>query len=206
MSERGVKHAHGMVFLVQAAKRLQLLPHGLIDGAARGIVGRDDDGVFRTGGIALRYRRDALLRVYDLRHPPLLLEHLNAYRRLVLGQMLDGFQQFGIFLAHDLVKLGGLHPGLLQLLEGLSGIDALMLARVADEQYLVLRADLLKKVPHLLRRCQRRFIDHIEMLAAFRSVGCRLRRARKPCNVSAAMPASRSCCAARDVGAKPSTA
>ena len=40
-----------------------------------------------------------------------------------------------------------------------------MLAGIADEQHLVLRADLVEEIPHLLRRCQRGFIDHIEMLA-----------------------------------------
>ena len=91
--------------------------------------------------------------------------------------MLDGFQQLGVFLAHDLVKLRGPHPGFLQLLEGLSGIDALMLAGVADQQNLVLRADLVEEVPHLLRRCERGFIDHIEML--LRRVVGGLQAARK---------------------------
>ena len=120
--------------------------------------------------------------------------------------MLDGSQQFGIFLAHDLVKLRGVHPGLLQLLEGLSGIDALMLAGVADEQHPVLRADLFEEVAHLFRAGKAGLIDHIEVSAAGVAFGCWLPRARKPCNVSAAMPASRSWCAAREVGAKPSTA
>jgi hypothetical protein len=39
--------------------------------------------------------------------------------------MLDRSQQFGVLLANDLVKLGGLHSSLHQLLEGLSGIDPL---------------------------------------------------------------------------------
>ena len=97
------------------------------------------------GRVALRYRLDALLRVCNLGHPSLLLKHLNADRSFIFRQMLDGFQELGISLAHDLVELRGLHPGLLQLLEGLSGIDALMLAGVADEQYLVLWADLLRR-------------------------------------------------------------
>ena len=51
--------------------------------------------------------------------------------------MLDRPQQLRVFLANDLVKLRGLHPGLDQLLEGLAGLDALMLANVADEQHAV---------------------------------------------------------------------
>jgi type IV secretion system protein VirB10 len=63
--------------------------------------------------------------------------------------MLDCPQQLGIFLAHDLVKLDGTHPGFDQLLEGLAGLDALVLPRIADEQHAVLRANLFKEVAYL---------------------------------------------------------
>jgi hypothetical protein len=52
-------HAHGTVFHVQCAMRLQLSPHGLVDLTAPSIVRRDDDGVFRTGGVAFCNRLDA---------------------------------------------------------------------------------------------------------------------------------------------------
>ena len=45
--------------------------------------------------------------------------------------MFDHAKQLQVFLAHDLVKLRSLHPGLLHLLERLASINALMLARVA---------------------------------------------------------------------------
>ena len=64
--------------------------------------------------------------------------------------MLDGSQQFGVFLAHDLVKLRGPHPGLLQLLEWLSGIDALMLARVPISSTRSC-GPIFEEIPHLLR-------------------------------------------------------
>jgi hypothetical protein len=63
--------------------------------------------------------------------------------------MLDDPRQFRVFLTHDLVKLRGLHPGLLHLLEGFAGIDALMLACVSDEENAVLRPNLLHKGLHL---------------------------------------------------------
>ena len=62
--------------------------------------------------------------------------------------------ELGISLANDRIKLGSLHPGLLQLLEGLSRIDALVLANVSYEQYLILRTNLAKEIAHLLGRCQ----------------------------------------------------
>jgi hypothetical protein len=161
-----------MVLFIQGAEMLHFVPHGLIDCASGGVVGRDDDGVLGLRGVTLRDGFDASLRVGNLSDAPLLLEHTNTNLRLTDGKMLNGFEQFGVFLPHDLVKLGRLHSGLLHLLEGLSGIDALMLASVAF------------------------WVG---------SPALRL-RARKPCKVSAGIPASRSWAAARDVGANPSTA
>ena len=77
--------------------------------------------------------------------------------------MLDDPQQFRVFLTHDLVKLRGLHPGLLHLLEGFAGIDALMLAGVSDEENAVLRPDLLHESLHLAGAGQAGFIDHVKV-------------------------------------------
>jgi integrase len=60
-----------------------------------------------------------------------LLQERQADCRLVLRQVFDHAKQLQVFLAHDLVKLRSLHPGLLHLLERLASINALMLARVA---------------------------------------------------------------------------
>jgi hypothetical protein len=72
-------------------------------------------------------------------------------------------QQLRVFLAHDLVKLRGLHPGLLHLLEGLAGIDPLMLASITDEENAVLRSDLLHETLHLPGAGETGFIDHVEV-------------------------------------------
>jgi hypothetical protein len=57
------------------------------------------------------------------------------------------------------------HSGLYQLLEGLSGLDALVLARVSDEQNTVLRADSFEEVTHLFGAGKARLIDHIQVTA-----------------------------------------
>jgi hypothetical protein len=59
------QHTRGMILLIQDAKTLQLLPHGLVKGPARSIVARDDDGVLWTGSISLRNRRDPVLRIRE---------------------------------------------------------------------------------------------------------------------------------------------
>jgi hypothetical protein len=48
------------------AKNLQFGTHGLIDLTARGVVGRDDDGVVRVGSVVPRNRRDTLLGIGNL--------------------------------------------------------------------------------------------------------------------------------------------
>ena len=45
--------------------------------------------------------------------------------------------------------MGRPHSGLLELLEGLSRLDSLMLARIPDEQDTILIPDASQKVPHL---------------------------------------------------------
>src|SRR6266702_8843716 len=72
--------------------------------------------------------------------------------------------QFGIFLPDDLVQFRATHPGLYQLLEGLSGFDALMLAGIADEQHAIFGTDLLQEVAHLLGAGKARLIEHIEVM------------------------------------------
>jgi hypothetical protein len=62
----------------------------------------------------------------------LILQHSNASVTSPLDRCSTVFQQLGVSLAYDLVKPRGVHRGLLQLLEGFSRLDALMLAYVAD--------------------------------------------------------------------------
>lgn len=82
------------------------------------------------GRVTLRNGFDTLLRVNDFGDASLLLQETDARSNFTLGQMFDSFQQFRVFLAHYLVKLRGVHPRLYKLLEGLSGIDALVLASI----------------------------------------------------------------------------
>ena len=156
------------------------------------------------GGVALGDSRDAFLRVGNLCNPcPAAKAAQRRRRASPRGQMLDGSQQLGIFLTHDLVKLRRLHSRLQELLEGLSGIDALVLAGVANEAALGRRASL--RGSRASAWCCARDWIHRPYRGGARGRRLWPARARKPCNVSAEMPASRSCCAAREVGAKPST-
>ena len=78
--------------------------------------------------------------------------------------MFHRFQEFGIFLTHDLVEKRCLHSRSLHLLERLTGVDALMLAGVSDQKNPVLRANLFEEVAHLASACERRLIDHVKVL------------------------------------------
>ena len=144
-------------------------------------------------------------RVGNLLDAALLLERFKGGGDLASGKQLDRGLQRRVFLANDLIELGGAHSGLLQLLEWTACFDALMLAGVADQEHAVVGAKTRKKLAHLVGAGKARFIDKIEMLL-FLSGTVWADRARNPCRVPTSMPASPSWRAAREVGAKPSTA
>jgi hypothetical protein len=152
---------HAVVVFGNDPGVFQLYADGIVDVAAAGVVGRNDKRVLWLGGIVPGDGFNALPGVRDLNHAALLLQQAHTRRCLVLGKMLDDSKQFGIFLTLDLVKLGGLHPGLLHLLEGLAGIHALMLASVPYEEDPVLRPDLLHETLHLAGAGETGFIEQI---------------------------------------------
>src|SRR5271170_912002 len=104
----------------------------------------------------------SLLWVAEFMHPPLVIEAGDRFNHLAARQLLDYFLQQRIFLPDDLIEVGRLHTRLLQLLEWLSGFDALMLTRVADEDHAVFGPHSLQKFVNLLRACEARFIDEVK--------------------------------------------
>lgn len=143
-----------------------------VDLTARGIIGRNNDGVVRAGGLAPRNRRDALLRIGDLGDTALPFQERHTFGDFATRQMLDGLQQLGgLSLAGDLVKLGRLHPCVDQLLEGLANFDTLMLPGISDEQRTVAGFQLGEEVAHLFGAGETGFIDHVQMAVAVRPAG-----------------------------------
>ena len=102
----------------------------------------------------------------------LLRQHRNALLGLIVREMLDGFQQLRVFLPHDPVQLRGLHSGLLHLLEGPSGVHALMLPGVSNDRTRSSGLSLSKKRAHLPGTGKAGFIEHVKMLAS--RVGARV--------------------------------
>src|ERR1019366_5913203 len=145
------------------ADAFQLIADGIVDVATAGVIGRNDKRVLWLGGIVLGNSFNALGVVRDLGHAPLSLQQADTYGGFILGEMFDDTEQLRVFLAHDLVKLRGLHPGLLHLLKGFAGIDALMLAGVSHKQNPVLRPNLFHETLHLASAGEAGFIDHIKM-------------------------------------------
>src|SRR5208282_5969305 len=82
------------------------------------------------------------------------------------SKLLDHLFQLRVFLAHDLFESYRLHSRVLELREGLPGLDCLMLPPVADEQYTIIRMEPVHKLMHLPGRCQRGFVEHIEPFLA----------------------------------------
>ena len=102
-------------------------------------------------------------RVGNLLHAALLLERFKGGGDLAFGQQFDSGFQRRVFLANDLVELGRAHSGLLQLLEWAACFDALMLARVADQEHAVVGAETRKELAHLVGAGKARFIDKVEV-------------------------------------------
>ena len=103
-------------------------------------------------------------RVGNFPHPALLLECVERSGDLARRQQFDGGFQRRVFLANDLIELGGAHSGFLQLLERAARFDALMLAGVADQEHAVIGTKPRKELAHLVGAGKARFIDKVEVL------------------------------------------
>ena len=77
-------------------------------------------------------------RVGNFLHPALLLECVERSGDLARRQHFHGGFQSRVLLANDLIELGRVHSGFLQLLERAARFDALMLADVADQKHAVI--------------------------------------------------------------------
>jgi hypothetical protein len=73
-------------------------------------------------------------------------------------------------LSNDLFQLGSSHFGFLELLEGASSLYALMLSRVSDEQYSVIRSKPSQKISNLIRAGKARFINKEEPMLLGRGI------------------------------------
>ena len=66
-------------------------------------------------------------------------------------------------MSDNRVEMHGLHAGILELLEGPSGLDGLMLAGVTDQEHSILRAETVQEVVHLSSARETRLVDHVQM-------------------------------------------
>ncbi len=80
----------------------------------------------------------------------LFLECVQCSRHLASGKHLDGGFECRVLLADDLVKFGCAHSSFLQLLKRSARFNALMLARIANQQHAVLRSETGEKLAHLV--------------------------------------------------------
>ena len=102
-----------MIFRGKSPGGLQLLANGCIQFATGSVVGRDDQSVLGRLDIAFGDGADALFAVGDFPHAALLTECVERGGDLARRQHFDGGFQRRVFLADDLVELGGTHSGLL---------------------------------------------------------------------------------------------
>jgi len=132
--------------------------------------GGDDQRVFWAVCVALGYCFHALLWTRELMHATLLRQILDGFADFAACELLDGLLQKGIFLADDLIKLGRVHSGLLQLLERFPSFDSVVLARVADEDHAVSVIQAREELVHLSGARQTRFVHEVEAAAILSSL------------------------------------
>src|SRR5580704_18166148 len=101
-----------MVGSIHNSVRLQFIADGFIDLSPRGIVWRHDQSVSGLQRVALRYCFEPRMWLGDLGDAPVLLQNRDTESGFMSRKMLDGFQQFRIFLSDDLIELCCVHAGL----------------------------------------------------------------------------------------------
>src|SRR6201995_2532917 len=104
-----------------------------------------------------------LFSVRNFPDTALFLECVQCSRHLASGKHLDGGFESRVLLADDLVKFGSTHSSFLQLLKRSARFDALMLARIANQQDPVLRTEAREKLAHLVGAGKARFVDKVEV-------------------------------------------
>ncbi len=134
----------------------------LVDLHARAIIGGNHERVLWRFCVLLRDTGDTLVAALNLMDAALPVKILYCFLYFALGKLLDYLFQFWVFLAHDLFELHRLHSSVLELREGPTGLNRLMLPPVADEQHTVIRMEPIHKLMHLPGRCQRGFVEYIE--------------------------------------------
>ena len=74
---------------------------------------------------------------------------MNGVLYVAPRKLLDHSFQFGVFLAHDLFELYGLHASILQLCKRASSLDRFVLPPISDQQHAIIRTKPLNKLMHL---------------------------------------------------------
>src|SRR5579884_1571498 len=128
----GHENGDGLFVAAQQPALLQLGANSLIDLAARGIVGGNNQCACWCVRIASSNLSDAFLFVGNLADTALLVEESKACFGVSLGEIFDSLPQLRILLANDLVQVCRSHSSLLELLEGFTRLDGLMLARIPN--------------------------------------------------------------------------
>src|ERR1019366_3858338 len=127
-----------MILRLKGSGGFQPLTNSDVQLAAGSIVRRDDESGLWRFDVSLGDSADTLFPVGNFLHPALLLECVERSGDLARRQHFHGGFSSRVLLANDLIELGRVHSGFLQLLEGAARFDALMLADVADQKHAVI--------------------------------------------------------------------
>src|SRR5579884_234708 len=120
-----------------------------IDFKAALVVGRDDERLVRLSKVVSGDGLKPRLLVRELVNSALLFQQLNCTFDIATGDGFDGRFELGVLRANNLLKASRAHSGLLELLEGFTGVHGLMLPNVTNKQNAVVGAKALEELIHL---------------------------------------------------------
>src|SRR5579883_121146 len=153
-----------MLAMSECSISSQLLPNGEVQIAPGGIVGRNNQRIFRRSGIHPSNGLNTLLPVRDFLNASLISECDKSGGTPAMRQQFNGGLERRVFLPDNLVQLCRAHSRLLQLLERTARFHSLVLARIADQEHAVLKSEPGEKVAHLAGACETRFINKVKVL------------------------------------------
>ena len=134
----------------------------LIDFCAGAIVGGYHQCAGRSACIFSRNGSDPVRADRNFNHPSLALKVCHARLYLPVCELVYDLPQLGIALADDLVEPYCPHASFLKLREGPTRFNSFVLSRVTYKEHSVTRMESAHELVHLLRRCERRFVQNIK--------------------------------------------
>lgn len=113
--------------------------------------------------VVTRDGREPFVMTDNLMHATLAVQLAQGGADLAARELLHHRLQGLVLLAHDVVKVGGLHAGRLQLLIRSARLDGLVLAHVAHQEQTIAGLQAVQQRMHLLRARETGLVEDVQV-------------------------------------------